>query len=69
MSLGEERTQRWGRDEDHVKMGSEMERLEPQKLEEGKNLPQSLQREICSDFGARKNKVSHGFHCFPIYLP
>ena len=48
MSLGEERTQRWGRDEDHVKMGSEMERLEPQKLEEGKNLPQSLQREwVC----------------------
>lgn len=29
MSLGEERIQRWGRDEDHVKMGSEMERLEP----------------------------------------
>ena len=24
---------------------------------------------ICSDFGAQKNKVSHGFHCFPIYLP
>ena len=24
---------------------------------------------ICSDFGAPKNKVSHGFHCFPIYLP
>jgi len=24
---------------------------------------------ICSDFGARKNKVSHCFHCFPIYLP
>ena len=23
----------------------------------------------CSDFGAQKNKVSHGFHCFPIYLP
>ena len=23
---------------------------------------------ICSDFGAQKNKVSHGFHCFPIYL-
>ena len=23
---------------------------------------------ICSDFGARKNKVSHCFHCFPIYL-
>ena len=22
-----------------------------------------------SDFGAKKNKVSHGFHCFPIYLP
>ena len=24
---------------------------------------------ICSDFGAEKNKVSHCFHCFPIYLP
>ena len=24
---------------------------------------------ICSDFGAQENKVSHGFHCFPIYLP
>ena len=24
---------------------------------------------ICSDFGARKNKVSHYFHCLPIYLP
>ena len=26
---------------------------------------------ICSDFAAqkRKNKVSHCFHCFPIYLP
>ena len=24
---------------------------------------------ICSDFGAPKNKVSHRFHCFPIYLP
>ena len=23
---------------------------------------------ICSDFGAPKNKVSHCFHCFPIYL-
>ena len=23
---------------------------------------------ICSDFGAPKNKVSHFFHCFPIYL-
>ena len=23
----------------------------------------------CSDFGAHKNKVSHCFHCFPIYLP
>ena len=23
---------------------------------------------ICSDFGAQKNKVSHYFHCFPIYL-
>ena len=22
---------------------------------------------ICSDFGAQKNKVSHCFHCFPIY--
>ena len=24
---------------------------------------------ICSDFGAQKNKVSHCFHCFPVYLP
>ena len=24
---------------------------------------------ICSDFGAQKNKVSHYFHSFPIYLP
>ena len=24
---------------------------------------------ICSDFGAQKNKVSHCFHCVPIYLP
>ena len=23
---------------------------------------------ICSDFGVQKNKVSHCFHCFPIYL-
>ena len=23
----------------------------------------------CSDFGAQKNKVSHCFHCFPIYFP
>ena len=24
---------------------------------------------ICSDFGSQKNKVSHCFHCFPIYFP
>ena len=24
---------------------------------------------FCSDFRAPKNKVSHCFHCFPIYLP
>ena len=24
---------------------------------------------IRSDFGAQKNKASHCFHCFPIYLP
>ena len=24
---------------------------------------------ICSDFGVQENKVSHCFHCFPIYLP
>ena len=24
---------------------------------------------ICSDFGAPQNKVSHYFHCFPIYSP
>ena len=23
---------------------------------------------ICCDFGAQKNKVSHCFHCFPIYF-
>ena len=23
----------------------------------------------CSDFGAQENKLSHCFHCFPIYLP
>ena len=28
-----------------------------------------LQSPICSDFGAQKNKVSHCFHCFPIYFP
>ena len=28
-----------------------------------------LQFTICRDFGAQKNKVSHCFHCFPIYLP
>ena len=24
---------------------------------------------VCSDFGAPQNKVSHCFHCFPIYFP
>ena len=24
---------------------------------------------MCSDFGAPQNKVSHCFHCFPIYFP
>ena len=24
---------------------------------------------ICSNFGVQENKVSHCFHCFPIYLP
>ena len=24
---------------------------------------------VCSDFGPQKNKVSHCFHCFPIYFP
>ena len=24
---------------------------------------------ICRDFGTQENKVSHCFHCFPIYLP
>ena len=28
-----------------------------------------LQSTICIDFGAPQNKVSHHFHCFPIYLP
>ena len=23
---------------------------------------------VCSDFGAQENKVSHCFHCFPIYF-
>ena len=24
---------------------------------------------VSSDFGAQENKVSHCFHCFPVYLP
>ena len=24
---------------------------------------------ICSDYGVQKNKISHCFHCFPIYFP
>ena len=24
---------------------------------------------ICSDFGAQENKVFHGLHCFPLYMP
>ena len=28
-----------------------------------------LQSPICSDFGAKENKVCHCFHCFSIYLP
>ena len=24
---------------------------------------------ICRDFGAQNNKISHCFHCLPIYLP
>ena len=28
-----------------------------------------LQSPSCSDFGVCKNKVSHCFYCFPIYLP
>ena len=28
-----------------------------------------LQSPICIDFGAPRNKASHCFHCFPIYLP
>ena len=24
---------------------------------------------VCSNFGAKENKVCHCFHCFPIYLP
>ena len=28
-----------------------------------------LQITIHSDFGTQENKVCHGFHCFPIYLP
>ena len=28
-----------------------------------------LQSPICSDSGAQENKVCHGFHCVPIYLP
>ena len=23
---------------------------------------------FCSDFGAQENKVSHCFHCYPIYM-
>ena len=29
----------------------------------------AVTRSDCSDFGAPKNKVSHCFHCSPIYLP
>ena len=32
-------------------------------------LPRMAAITTCSDFGAQKNKVSHCFHCFPIYLP
>ena len=28
-----------------------------------------LQVTVYSDFGAPQNKISHCFHCFPIYLP
>ena len=32
--------------------------------------PRSKATDItCSDFRAQENKVSHYFHCFPIYLP
>ena len=38
-------------------------------LQRGKGLNFMAAITICSDFGAQKNKVSHCFHCFPIYLP
>ena len=34
-----------------------------------KHLLISQLKPICSDFGAQKDKVSHCFHCFPIYSP
>ena len=35
----------------------------------GKRLNFMAALTICSDFGVQKSKVSHCFHCFPIYLP
>ena len=37
-------------------------------LSRNKRLLISWLQSICSDFGAQENKVSHCFHCFPIYL-
>ena len=38
-------------------------------LPRSKHLLISWLQSICSDFGAQNNKVSHCFHCFPIYFP
>ena len=38
-------------------------------LPRSKHLLISWLQIICSDFGTQKNKVSHYFHCFPIYFP
>ena len=32
-------------------------------------LPRKAAITICSDFGAKENKISQCFQCFPIYLP
>ena len=38
-------------------------------LPRSKHLLISWLQSPCSDFGAPQNKVSHSFHCFPIYFP
>ena len=38
-------------------------------LPKSKRLNFAVPITICSDLGTLKNKVSHCFHCYPIYLP